>query len=67
MNIIPCKKNLARSIIRLDLWLISLCCKNHTFAVKLKVKIDMHVEQCNIVVTIKYEIKNMKTLEETIY
>ena len=33
---------------------------------KLKVKIDMHIEQCNMVVIIKYEIKSMKTLEDTI-
>ena len=67
MNIILCKKNLARSIIWLDFWLIS--CKNHTFrlnTLKLKVKIDIHIEQCNIVVIIKYEIKVMKTLEGTI-
>ena len=31
---------------------------------KLKVKIDMHIEQCNVVVIIKYEIKSMKTLED---
>ena len=30
------------------------------------VKIDMHIEQCNVVVIIKYEIKSMKTLEDTI-
>ena len=44
-------------------------CKKHTFilnALKLKVKIDMHIEQCNVVVFIKYEIKSMKTLEDTI-
>ena len=29
---------------------------------KLKVKIDMHIEQC-IVVIVKYEIKNMKPLK----
>ena len=34
--------------------------------IKLKVKIDMHIEQCNIIVIIKYEIKSMKTLEDTI-
>ena len=33
---------------------------------KLKVKIDMHREQCNVVVIIKYEIKSTKTLEDTI-
>ena len=32
----------------------------------MKVKISMHTEQCNVVVIIKYEIKNMKTLEDTI-
>ena len=33
---------------------------------KLKVKIDMHIEQCNVVVIIKYEIKSMKIIEDTI-
>ena len=60
MNIILCKKNLARSNTWLDFWLISF------FTLKLKVKIYMHIEQCNIVVIIKYEIKSMKTLEDTI-
>ena len=67
MNIILCKKNLAMSITWLDFWVISLCCKNHTFTLntlKLKVRIDMHIEQCNVVVIIKYEIKSMKTLED---
>ena len=40
--------------------------KKNTFTLKLKVKIGMHIEQCNVVVIIKYEIKNMKTLEGTI-
>ena len=26
----------------------------------------MHIEQCNVVVIIEYEIKSMKTLEDTI-
>ena len=63
MNIILCKKNLARSITLLDFWLIRL---NHTFTLILKVKIDMHIEKCNVVVIIKYVIKSMKTLEDTI-
>ena len=62
MNIILCKK--ARSITWLDFWLRSL--KNHTFTLNTKVKIDIHLEQCNVVVIIKYEIKSMKTLEDTI-
>ena len=33
---------------------------------KLKVKIDMHIEQCNVVVSIKYEIKILKIVEDTI-
>ena len=69
MNIILCKKNLARTITWLDFWLISLSCKNHTFTLntlKLKVRIDTHIEQCNVVVIIKYEIKSMKTLEDTV-
>ena len=66
MNIILCKKNLVRRVTWLDFWLISLSFKNHTFTLKLKVKIDMHIEQYNIVVIIKYEIKSMKTLEDTI-
>ena len=66
MNIILCKKNLARSITWLDIWLISLMFKNHTFTLntlKLKVTIDMHIEQCNVVVIIKYEIKLIKPLK----
>ena len=59
MNIILCKKNLARSITLLDFLL-----KPH-LTLKLKVKIHMHIEQCNIVVIIKYE-KKMKTLADTI-
>ena len=69
MDIILCKKNLARSITWLDFWLINLRCKNHTFTLntlKLKVQIDMHAEQCNVVVIIKYEIKSMKTLKDKI-
>ena len=66
MNIILCKKNLARSIIWLDFWLISLTTLSHFHTLKLKVKIGMHIEQCNNVVIIKYEIKSMKTLEDTI-
>ena len=33
---------------------------------KLKVKIYMHIEQCNVVVIVKYEIKSIKTLEDMI-
>ena len=67
MNMILCKKNLARSITLLDFWLISLMFKNYTSTLKLKVKIDIHnIEQCNRVPIIKYEIKSLKTLEDTI-
>ena len=31
---------------------------------EIEVIIDMHIEQCNVVVIIKYEIKSMKTLEQ---
>ena len=57
MNTILCKKNLARSITWLDIY---------TFTLKLKVKLDMHIEQCNVVVIIKYEINSTKTFEDTI-
>ena len=40
--------------------------KSFVFVEKMKVKIYMHIEQCNVVVIIKYEIKSMKTLEDTI-
>ena len=33
---------------------------------KLKVKIDTRIEQCIVVVIIKYKIKSMKTLEDII-
>ena len=70
MNTILCKKNLARSITWLDIWLISLnvvkTTLSHFHTLKLKVKTNMHIEQCNVVVIIKYEIKSMKTLEDTI-
>ena len=42
-------------------------CKNNTFTLKLKVKVGMHIEQCNVVVIIKYEIKSTKSLEDTIF
>ena len=31
---------------------------------EIEVIIDMHIEQCNVVVIIKYEIKSMKTLKQ---
>ena len=39
--------------------------KTH-FHIETKEKIGMHIEQCNLVVIIKYEIESMKTLEDTI-
>ena len=59
MNIIPCKKNLARSIHHLVRFLAMLY-------IEIGSKLGMHIEQCNVVVIIKYEIKSMKTLEDTI-
>ena len=38
----------------------------HIEHIEIEVKIDMHIEQCNVVVIIKYEIKSMKTLEDTV-
>ena len=64
MNIIPCKNNLTRSITWLD-FKFNVVKKKHTFTLKLKVKIGMHIEQCNVVVIIKYEVKK-KTLEDKI-
>ena len=66
LNIILCKKNLARSITWLDFWLISLMLQKPHFHIEIESKNDMHIEQCNVVVIIKYENKNTKTLEDTI-